>query len=55
MQPDCGVLAVNDSLQVEVTFKPATVGDHGDDLTVSYDTGKLGAPAPAMGSCHTHV
>ncbi|XP_033625714.1 hydrocephalus-inducing protein homolog [Asterias rubens] len=38
VHPDCGVLAVNESLQVEVTFKPNTVGDHNEDLVVSYDT-----------------
>ena len=40
VHPDCGILAVNESLQVEVKFKPNTVGDHSEDLVISYDTGQ---------------
>ena len=40
VSPLNGVLGVNESMQITVEFKPATVGDHQGDLIIRYDTGK---------------
>ncbi|XP_074644164.1 hydrocephalus-inducing protein homolog [Tubulanus polymorphus] len=40
VSPENGILPVNESMQVTVEFKPMTVGDHGTDLILSYDTGE---------------
>lgn len=41
VSPENGSLAVNDSLQVELTFQPMTVGDHNDNLVINFDSGIL--------------
>ncbi|XP_077982980.1 hydrocephalus-inducing protein homolog isoform X2 [Glandiceps talaboti] len=38
--PENGILAVNDSMQVEITFQPMKVGDHAGELVVHHDTGE---------------
>ena len=34
-----GTLAVNESVQVNVEFKPTSVGDHSEDVVLHLDTG----------------
>ena len=41
VSPENGSLAVNDSLQVELTFQPMTVGDHNNNLVINFDSGIL--------------
>ena len=38
--PANGILAIQESMQVEIMFKPMTIGDHSEDLVISYDTGE---------------
>jgi hydrocephalus-inducing protein len=40
VSPQNGVLAVNESMQVVITFTPTVVGDHHGRMRVSYDTGE---------------
>lgn len=39
--PDIGTLAVKDSMQITVEFKPLFAGDHNGEICLVYDTGQI--------------